>query len=86
MYSVLLNKKSSKYYERLSDNTALKVNKAIEKICYNPFRGFHIKKLVGKLEGKYRYEVGDLRIVYTVDENKKIVFVEAIGPRGDIYK
>ena len=86
MYSVLLNKKSSKYYERLSNNAAVKVNKAIEKICNNPFRGFHIKKLVGKLEGKYRYEVGDLRIVYTVDENKKMVFIEAIGPRGDIYK
>lgn len=38
MYSVLLNKQSSKYYERLSDNTAVKVNKAIEKICNNPFR------------------------------------------------
>ncbi|MBI2471227.1 MAG: type II toxin-antitoxin system RelE/ParE family toxin [Planctomycetes bacterium] len=86
MYSILINKKSSKYYERLSDNTALKVNKALEKICSNPFRGFHIKKLVGKLEGKYRYEMGDLRIVYSVDENKKIVFVEAIGPRGDVYK
>lgn len=86
MYSVLLNKKSSKYYERLSDNTAVKVNKAIEKICNTPFRGSHIKKLVGKLGGKYRYEIGDLRIVYSVDENKKIVFIEAIGPRGDIYK
>lgn len=86
MYSILLNKKSSKYYEHLSDNTAVKVNKAIEKICNNPFRGSHIKKLAGKLGGKYRYEVGDLRIVYSVDENKKIVFVEAIGQRGDIYK
>jgi mRNA interferase RelE/StbE len=63
----------------------VKVNKAVEKICSNPFRGAHIKKLVGKLGGKYRYDIGDLRIVYSVDENKKIIFIEAIGPRGDVY-
>ena len=47
MYSVLRNKKSSKYYERLSDNTAVKVNKAIEKICNNPFflKNEYLKKI-----------------------------------------
>ena len=72
MYSVLLNKKSSKYYERLSDNTAVKVKKAIEKICNNPFRGSHIKRLVGKLEGKYRYEMGDLKMYILLIKTRKL--------------
>jgi mRNA-degrading endonuclease RelE of RelBE toxin-antitoxin system len=37
-------------------------------------------------EGKYRYEVGDLRIVYRINETDKTILIEAIGPRGDIYK
>ncbi|OQZ00473.1 MAG: hypothetical protein B6D35_06415 [Candidatus Brocadia sp. UTAMX2] len=86
MFEITLHKKASKYYEALSDRITKKINDAIEKIGNNPFHGSHIKKLAGKLEGKFRYEIGDLRIVYSVDENKKIVLIEAIGPRGDIYK
>ena len=46
----------------------------------NPREGQHIKKLMGEHEGKYRYEVGDLRIVYRILEDEKIVLIEAIGP------
>ncbi len=52
----------------------------------NPLEGLHIKRLRGTQEGKYRYAVGDLRIVYWVNEEEKTIFIEAIGPRGDIYK
>lgn len=45
-------KKAAKYYENLDDKTARKVNKAIEEISNSPFRGTHIKRLVGNLEGK----------------------------------
>ena len=86
MFKILLNKKAIKYYEGLNVDYTKRINKAIEKISNDPFCGSHVKKLVGKLEGKYRYKIGDLRIIYSVDENKKIVFIEAIGPRGNIYK
>ncbi len=51
----------------------------------NPFEGSHIKKLKGRLEGKYRYNIGGLRVIYYVDVDNKIIYVEAIGPRGDVY-
>lgn len=34
----------------------------------------------------YRYQVGGWRIMYEVDEAKKLVSVYDIGPRGDVYK
>jgi len=40
----------------------------------------------GTYEGKYRYAAGDLRIVYRVNAETKIILIEAIGPRGDVYK
>jgi mRNA interferase RelE/StbE len=86
MFKVLLGKKAAKYYENLDDKTARKVNKAIEEISSSPFRGTHIKRLVGNLEGKYRYKLGYIRIVYTVNNDKETVIIEAIGARGDIYK
>lgn len=86
MYKILSHKKAVKYYRRLDDKTAKKVNKVIEEISKQPYSYFHTKRLKGKLEGKYRCEVGDLRIVYVIDEGKKTVLIDAIGPRGDIYK
>lgn len=86
MYKVLSHKKAIKYYEGISDKTARKINKAIEKIRKNPFEDAHIKRLKGRLEGKYRYTIGDLRIVYSIDQEEKVIFIEAIGPRGDVYK
>lgn len=75
MFKILLSKKAAKYYEKLDDKTVRKVNKAIEEIGNNPFRGTRIN----------RYKLGYIRIIYTVN-NKEIVIIEAIGARGDIYK
>ncbi len=46
------------------NKTARRINKAIDKIAEDPGEGPHIKSLKGRLEGKYRYAVGDLRIVW----------------------
>lgn len=86
MYKVSPHKTAVKYYESLDDKTAKRINKAIEAISKNPLEGPHIKRLRGTHEGKYRYAVGDFRIVYRVAEEDKIILIEAIGPRGDIYK
>ena len=86
MYKVFSHKKAVKYYEGLNDKTAKRINKAIEGISANPLTGLHIKRLSGTHEGKYRYAVGDLRIVYRINVEDKSILIEAIGPRGDIYK
>lgn len=86
MYKVSLHKKAVKYYESLDDKTARRINKAIEEITETPLEGIHIKKLRGRHEGKHRYAVGDLRIIYRVNTESKIILIEAIGPRGDVYK
>lgn len=51
-----------------------------------PLSGPHIKRLHGELEGKYRCEMGGLRIIYEVNVKKKTVEIKSIGGRGDVYK
>ncbi len=79
-------KQAAKYYEKLDAKVQRRINKAIDEILKDPFEGMHIKKLKGRLEGKYRYDIGSLRIIYYVDVDNKIIYVEAIGHRGDVYK
>ncbi len=86
MFNLLLHKKALKAYEKLNNKTAARVNKALDNIAENPLNHSNIKKLKGEFEGSYRYRLGGIRIIYSVDEKKKTVFIEALGARGDIYK
>lgn len=45
-----------------------------------------IKRLHGPLEGLYRYRIGRIRIVYSVDETARTIDIVNIDDRGDIYK
>lgn len=86
MYEILISNEAEKYYKKLAKNTKQRINKAISSISEEPLSGFHIKKLWGRLEGKHRYAIGDIRIVYEVDTKSSIVKIKAIKSRGDVYK
>jgi hypothetical protein len=52
----------------------------------DPFGLSNIKTMVGNWAGYKRARVGDVRIVFWIDKDKNIIYVDHIGPRGDIYK
>jgi mRNA interferase RelE/StbE len=52
----------------------------------DPRAGNNIKALKGPLAGAYRYRIGDLRVVYTIDEQAITVFVITIAKRSDVYE
>lgn len=60
---------------------------AIVKICRDPMtqRGDTEEILTGQLRGKWRYRLGDYRLIYQPDKQKHIVFLLAVGPRGGVY-
>lgn len=61
--------------------------KAIEEIRQGPLspRGNTIKPLTGNLEGMWRYRIGDFRIVYEAEPERRIVRLLDGGARGGIY-
>ncbi len=85
MYRVLLTREAEKQYKKQDRPTKHRINKAIENIGNNPHTGTHIRRLVGELEGNWRYRLGNLRIVYDVEESQKAIRVKAIKSRGDVY-
>jgi mRNA-degrading endonuclease RelE of RelBE toxin-antitoxin system len=86
MYEVCISREVEKYYKKLDKRSKERINNSISSISKEPLSGVHIKKLWGKLEGKHRYAIGSLRIVYEVDTKNKIVKIKAIRSRGDVYK
>jgi mRNA interferase RelE/StbE len=45
-----------------------------------------LKKLVGEWDGYYRLRKGRLRIIFELNKIDKVLFVDRIDFRGDVYK
>ncbi len=55
---------------------------ALRRLAAEPYMG---KMLNGDMKGKYAYRIWPYRIVYQVDTNKKMVFIDAVGHRQGVY-
>jgi len=86
MYEVVLSAEAVKRYKKQGKNTKKKINRSIDNLAKNPLYDSHVKKLWGSLEGNCRYKIGDIRIIYSINESSKKVLVKTIKSRGDVYK
>ena len=83
MYEVVLSRDAARTLERLTPAMRARIFKALERVRANPLKE---KRLRGELEGLFSVRIGEMRAVYEVNSDQKIMVVHAIGPRGDIYK
>ncbi|MGE0082876.1 MAG: type II toxin-antitoxin system RelE/ParE family toxin [Desulfococcaceae bacterium] len=86
MYNLEFTKKAAKFYRKADTVTVRRLNHVFDKLSENPFEYPNIKYLKGELSGSCRIRVGDIRILFSVDEENHTVFIEIIGYRGDVYK
>ncbi len=83
-YSIVIDKKVESFIKKQSKATAKRVTDAISNLSENP-RPSGCKKLQG-YDNEYRMRVGDIRILYTIEEEIITVTVYKAGYRGDVYK
>lgn len=86
MYEIELSQTTARYYGGLDDKRVRIINRCFETNSKNPFYHSNIKKLHGEFEGNYRYRFGDLRIIYSINKERKIIFIELIAERGKAYR
>jgi len=75
MFKIILSKNANKVYNSLDKKTEKRFTNAFKTVSKNPYFGKNIKKLKGKLEGLYRYRLGQYRIVYEIKKNVRIVAI-----------
>ena len=79
---------AANYLRRLPQKTQQAIAEALDDICKSPFAHPNptvIRPLKGPHQDRWRYRVGDLRIIYMVNVEEKTIEIIAIGPRGDVY-
>jgi addiction module RelE/StbE family toxin len=72
-----------KQLKKLSKDKQLKVLKVIENLKNNPFGG---KKLKGEFEGLYSLKVWPYRVIYHYFSKEKLLFINVIQHRQEVYK
>jgi len=82
-YSVELKSSASKELERLPPNLIQRVFPKLEALGADP-RPRGCKKLKGG-QDVWRIRVGDYRVVYSINDEKRLVSVTRIRHRGEVY-
>ena len=86
MYELLLTKEAQNFYEKTDPVLLKKINRCFELLKKNPFDHPNIKSLKGPLAGYCRYRLGDWRVVYRIEEQKKQVIILLIVHRKNAYR
>ena len=77
-------KSTRKDLRKLPMNAADKIVEAVERLSQNPFP-HGVEKLSGS-EHAYRIRLGDYRIVYEVVRESKLVEIQRVRHRKDVYR
>lgn len=86
MYHVSYTPQAIKELKKIDKHTRTLILAWIEKNligCIDPRQ--HGKGLIASHKGKWRYRVGDYRLISEIQDDKVIILVINIGHRKDIY-
>ena len=83
-WQVLIQRQAEKAIRRLDKPIRRCIREAINQLVVNP-RPAGCKKLAG-YHNLYCLRVGDWRVSYAIEEDKLIVLVVEIAPRGRAYR
>ena len=85
-YKVRLERSAQKNLKKMDKNDSRIIMAWISKNlvnCENPY--VHGKSLQGNLKGKWRYRVGNYRLICNIDDEKVVILILEAGHRIEIY-
>jgi mRNA interferase RelE/StbE len=74
-----------KFYKFCPEVLSKRLSKCFEALESNPFSGPNIKVLRGD-KRRYRYRIGDYRVIYSIDRENSKVVVTLISSRASAYR
>ena len=76
----------SKFLKKCPAKQKQNIKEKLEQLKQNPLdETLDIKSLQG-YENLYRLRIGQVRLIYQIENDKLIIFIIKAGSRGDIYK
>ena len=82
-YQIIIQRHAEKELDALEPPVHKRIVTRLLALEDNP-RPTGIKKLQG--QESYRLRVGDYRILYTIDDKSKKIFIMSVGHRREVYR
>jgi mRNA interferase RelE/StbE len=86
MHKVVVHRRAARYLERLPPEDRTRIKSLLAQLRDRPTRHPGVIPMHGEWSGYWRLRAGGLRVLFWVDDAKETVYVDHIGPRGDVYK
>jgi mRNA interferase RelE/StbE len=84
MYRVVTTKSFDKALAKLPANLQTRIVAKIREVAVSPYApNNNLTKLQG--HDGYRLRVGDWRVIYELQDDRLVMLVVEVGPRGGIY-
>lgn len=86
MYEVRYQKQAAVQLFRMSRRSAQRISARIDAIAADPYAGHpNATRLKGR-DGDFRFRVGDWRVIYSLNDEHKVLLVAKIDQRGRVYR
>ena len=83
---VVVHRRAARYLRRLPADQKETVKSRLRALAEDPLGPADVKEMKGRWAGYHRLRVGDRRVIFKIDHRAQIIYVDHVGPRGDVYK
>ncbi len=85
-YKVLVHKRAARYLRGLPAIQRQRIKRSLKELEDRLTDNVDVKSMVGEWKGYHRMRIGHIRVILWIDRKLKIIYVDHIGSRGDVYK
>ncbi len=86
MSATVVHKRALRYLRRLSRPEQERIRASLSRLAADIDAYPGIIQMSGDWAGYRRIRVGEVRVIFWYDVEEDTLYVDHIGPRGDIYK
>jgi len=83
---IVVHRRAARYLRRLPAQEKDRLVTALRELAEDPLKQPGVKAMLGRWSGYHRLRVGGTRVLFKMVAEEDVVYVDHVGPRGDIYK
>ncbi len=86
-WTIKYSKRAERQLERLDAEVAARIRRfMVERITPSIQPRVFAKRMTGPYEGRFRYRVGDYRVICSIEDQTLVVYVIELGHRREVYR
>ena len=86
MSKIVVHRRALRYVQRLPRPAQERLRAALVRLGDAPDDYPGIVQMAGEWSGYQRVRVGDFRVIFWHDREDDTIYIDHIGPRGDVYR